>query len=89
MGQLARWTVDIVIDEDDGNTRAHATLRPGSDDPVAGFGLALCHPADRDVPAIGAELAAARALSDLAHQLIEATINDIEIATQRRATVTT
>jgi hypothetical protein len=36
------------------------------------FGIARRKPLDRNVPAIGAELATSRALSDLAHKLPEA-----------------
>jgi hypothetical protein len=36
------------------------------------------NPTDRDIPEIGDELAVARALSDLAHKLLEVTAEDIE-----------
>jgi Domain of unknown function (DUF1876) len=44
--------------------------------------LARLNPADSDVPEIGDELATARALADLAHQLIEVTAADIEKVTK-------
>jgi len=41
-------------------------------------GLARRKPADRDVPEIGDELAAARPLSELGHHLLSAAAEDIE-----------
>lgn len=35
-------------------------------------------PSDHDVPEIGGELAVARALSDLAHKLLDTAVEDIE-----------
>lgn len=46
-------------------------------------GLARLNPADRDVPEIGDELAVARALSDLGHQLLDTAAGDIEQITHR------
>ncbi len=43
---------------------------------------------DRNVPSIGDELATARALADLAHQLIDSTVGDIEAVTHARAHLT-
>jgi hypothetical protein len=51
-----------------------------------GVGLARLNPADYNVPEIGDELAAARALSDLGHQLLDMTAHDIEAATHRPVT---
>jgi len=78
-----RWSVDIVIDEHEGQTRSEARLKSGAATQLTGIGLARLNPADSDVPEIGDELATARALADLAHQLIEATAADIENITQR------
>jgi hypothetical protein len=41
-------------------------------------GVAWRNPKDTGVPEIGEELATARALSGLAHDLLEATVSDIE-----------
>lgn len=43
---------------------------------------------DSNVPEIGDELAAARALADLSHQLLDAAVQDIEDVTHRPAHVT-
>src|SRR5690348_6037568 len=58
-----RWTVTIEIDEHDGRTRARARLHTEDCDRLVGVGLARLNPTDQDVPEIGDELAAARALS--------------------------
>ena len=49
---------------------------------MAGRGSARRNPVDPQVPKIGDELAAARALSDLSHRLLEVAAEDIEQATQ-------
>jgi hypothetical protein len=86
-----KWSVDIVIDEhepadaDSGSrTRAQARLHTGDATALVGVGLARRTPTDAEVPEIGDELATARALADLAHQLIEATIADLEAVTKER-----
>ena len=79
------WSVNILIDEHQGQTRATAKLSAEGRAGWEGVGLARLNPADADVPAIGEELAAARALADLAHQLIETTAADIEKSTHNPA----
>ena len=81
MNETKRWTVVIDIDEHDGRTRAVARLRTRDTDRLVGIGLARRNPANRDVPEIGDELAAARALSELGHQLLSAAADDIEAVT--------
>ena len=71
------WTVQIDIGEHDGTTRATAHLRTGDTTSLTGTGSARLNPADPNVPEIGDELAAARALSQLAHVLLEAAADDI------------
>jgi hypothetical protein len=71
------WTVTIAFTEESGKTRADAKLGVGSQS-FHGFGRASRAPQDPSVPVIGRELAAARALSDLSHQLLEAGAERIE-----------
>ena len=80
--QEKSWSVNIALDEHDGQTRATARLRAGDRPELEGIGMARLNPADSDVPEIGDELATARALADLAHQLIEVTAGDIEKVTK-------
>lgn len=74
------WTVGVSVDEQDHQTCATAWL-VWDDEDITGIGVARCNPSDRDVPAIGDELAVARALSDLARRLLKATARDIERVT--------
>lgn len=71
------WTVQIDIGEHEGTTRATAHLRTGDKTSLTGTGTARRNPADPNVPEIGDELAAARALSQLAHALLDAAAEDI------------
>jgi uncharacterized protein DUF1876 len=87
MPATKRWTVDVYIDEDDGRTYAEARLHSTADTQLVGVGRARLNPADRDVPEIGDELAAARALSDLGHRLLIAAASDIGAVTGKPATL--
>lgn len=83
MTHTRTWTVQIVIDEHEGTkTRAEARLATG-DNQLTGVGVARLNPEDRDVPEIGDELAVARALSELSHQLLHAAAEDIEGVTAK------
>jgi hypothetical protein len=86
MQAMKRWNVAIEIDEEDGRTRAVARLDAGGAE-LTGVGLARRSPDDPDVPKIGDELAVARALSELSHQLLDATAADIERITHQPAHV--
>lgn len=85
---MKRWSVDIYIDEADGCTFAEARLCSGYDTHLIGVGRAKLNPADRDVPEIGDELAAARALSDLGQQLLITAAIDIEGVTHEQVQLT-
>lgn len=84
------WSVDIVISEheDERRTRAEARLHSDSRTVLCGVGEARRSPRDREVPEIGDELATARALADLAYQLLDVTAADIEQFTHRPAHLT-
>ncbi len=71
------WRVHIRFTEDPDRTRADAILELASSK-FHGFGQAKRAPQDPRVPVIGQELAAARALSDLSHQLLEEAASRIE-----------
>ncbi|RYV51518.1 dsRBD fold-containing protein [Pengzhenrongella frigida] len=58
-------------------TTAHAVLSTSSGTSLEGFGRARRNPSDPSIPEIGEELAAARALRDLADRLLKATSDDI------------
>jgi hypothetical protein len=71
------WRVEITFTEADERTRADAVLELASAR-FHGFGQAKRAPSDPNVPVIGQDLAAARALSDLSHQLVHAAAERIE-----------
>ena len=79
------WLVSLSIAETDGQTRAEARLVMSGGAELAGHGQARRNPADREVARIGARLAAARALSDLAGQLVHAAATAIEDVTHEQA----
>jgi len=71
------WVVNVSFTEDADRTRADAILQLANQK-FHGFGQAKRAPEDPSVPVIGEELAAARALSDLSHQLLDAAAERIE-----------
>ena len=71
------WRVNVSFTEDADRTRADAILELASHR-FHGFGQAKRAPDDPSVPVVGQDLAAARALSDLSHQLLEAAAERIE-----------
>ncbi|MEV4439666.1 DUF1876 domain-containing protein [Streptomyces sp. NPDC049577] len=77
------WNVQITINEADRMTKAEARLTGKDAGTLVGEGGARLNPADENVPNIGDELSAARALSDLAHQLLHAAASDIEAHTHK------
>jgi hypothetical protein len=84
MTTIDSWPVEISLREDEGKTLAEAQLtRAGVG--MTGHGLARRNPDDQEVTQIGEEIAAARALSDLAHQLLSGAAGEIESITHERA----
>jgi hypothetical protein len=71
------WHVEVGFTEVDERTRADAILEFAGRR-FHGWGQAKRSPGDPNVPVVGEELAAARALSDLSHQLISAAAERIE-----------
>ena len=71
------WHATITFTEDDKRTRADAVLELHSQR-FHGWGQAKRSPGDPKVPVVGEELAAARALADLSHQLLHAAADRIE-----------
>ena len=84
MTTVDSWPVEVSLVEEDGQTRAEARLtRNGVG--LTGHGLARRNPDDQEVTQIGEQIAAARALSDLAHQLLSDAAGQIEGITHQRA----
>ena len=74
--------VEVVVTEDADHCEAvaHAHVR---DREFSGWGRARRHPADPQMPIVGEELAMARALSDVSHQLVVAAADSLESALGR------
>ena len=77
IGEGRAWSVEILLEETADETEAEAVLVLEGQR-YAGWGRARRNPADPAVPRIGEELASARALSDLAHKLLDAAATSIE-----------
>lgn len=71
------WNLQISFEEDEYETRADAWLRSG-DWELNGVGRAKRNPADPQRPVIGEELAAARAISEVTHRLVDRAAEAIE-----------
>lgn len=79
--------IEILFEEDGDHTQARASLVIRGMT-FNGAGRARRNPSDPALPMVGEELAAARALSDLAHKLVEAAAESISEREGRRARLT-
>ena len=84
MAMTDSWPVQISLREEDRVTRAEARLTTDGAGMV-GSGMARRNPDDQEATQIGEEIAAARALSDLAHQLLSYAAGQIEEITHKPA----
>jgi hypothetical protein len=75
---IKTWHVELFIYEGDDDTSARAVLHGDSPAHPEGRGLARRAPSDAEVPEIGDEVAAARALHALADALLATASDDIE-----------
>lgn len=71
------WPLQVVFTENDDATRADVVFDVGRHH-YHGWGRARRNPNDPDIPRIGEEVAAARALTHLAHQLLATAAEEIE-----------
>ena len=78
------WSMRIEIEEEDVRTVAIATLRTGKR-MLQGRGAARRNPIDPNLPRVGADLAVSRALSALAHDLLNDAAGQLETATHAPA----
>jgi Rv2632c-like/Domain of unknown function (DUF1918) len=74
--------VDVTVTEDADHCEAVARVRVRDRD-FSGWGRARRHPTDPEMPVVGEELAVARALSDVSHQLVVAAADSLESALGR------
>lgn len=78
-----RWTLRFVMHEDEDHCDMVVHLDAG-DRSLSGHGRSRRNPADPSVPQIGEELAAARALHDLANHLTQDAWREIEESTSKQ-----
>ncbi|MEZ7007530.1 DUF1876 domain-containing protein [Streptomyces sp. AD55] len=77
MTHTLEWKVHLHLFEEGGTTKARAAVDTGTA-VVTGHGVAHRNPVDPDVPEIGDELAAGRALHDLGRQLVDSAEHDLD-----------
>lgn len=80
---MAKWTVELNFAEDEDFTEAVATLRAPGGRELRGLGQSRRNPDDKPVIHIGEEVAGARALSSLAHELLDYAASEIEMNIRR------
>ncbi|WP_225838121.1 DUF1876 domain-containing protein [Streptomyces sp. NK08204] len=72
------WHVELEFQEDDQHTRAVALLRLPDGSEVRAHGHATRHHIDPNQPRVGEEIAGARALNELAMQLLTKAHTEID-----------
>ncbi|WP_217144400.1 DUF1876 domain-containing protein [Streptomyces sp. AC627_RSS907] len=77
------WHVELEFMEDDQHTRAVAMVRLPDGAEVRGHGHASRHRVDAHQPRVGEEVAGARALNELAMQLLTKAHDEIDTASGR------
>jgi hypothetical protein len=82
------WNVEVQFEEDESLTSAAGLLKLPDGTELQGRGQARRNPDDPAQPRIGEEIAAARALSDLVHQLLDRAAAEIEDVTHKPAHLT-
>ncbi|MEU8588350.1 DUF1876 domain-containing protein [Streptomyces sp. NPDC048664] len=77
------WHVELEFEEDEERTRAAALVRLPDGNEVRSHGYASRHHSDSNQPGVGEEIAGARALNDLAMQLLSKAHDEIDGASGR------
>ncbi|WP_328363079.1 DUF1876 domain-containing protein [Streptomyces sp. NBC_00445] len=77
------WHVELEFQEDDTHTRAAAMVRLPDGSEVRAHGHATRHHTDPNQPRVGEEIAAARALNELAMQMLTKAHTEIDAASGR------
>jgi hypothetical protein len=83
--QSVGWHIEVEFTEDESHTTAASLVRLPDGTEMRARGHAKRNPADPLQPRVGEEIAAARALSDLVHQLLEKAAGEIEQETHKPA----
>lgn len=77
------WHVEMEFNEDEEHTRAAALLRLPDGTEVRAHGRASRHHSDSNQPKVGEEIAGARALNELAMELLTKAHGEIDQASGR------
>ncbi|WP_345018662.1 DUF1876 domain-containing protein [Streptomyces shaanxiensis] len=77
------WHVELEFQEDDQETRSVALVRLPDGSEVRAHGHATRHHTDSNQPRVGEEIAGARALNELAMQLLTKAHSEIDQASGR------
>ncbi|MQS35041.1 DUF1876 domain-containing protein [Streptomyces katsurahamanus] len=83
MQTLVGWHVEMEFREEGDRTRAAAMVRLADGTEVRGHGNAQRHPSDSEQLRVGEEIAGARALMDIASQLLQKAHGEIDEASGR------
>ncbi|MFB7518170.1 DUF1876 domain-containing protein [Streptomyces sp. NPDC056144] len=78
MNTLVGWHVEMEFQEEGDRTRAAAMVRLSDGTEFRAHGRANRHPSDPDQLRVGEEIAGARALMDLASQLLQKAHTEID-----------
>ncbi|MFI5619651.1 DUF1876 domain-containing protein [Streptomyces sp. NPDC051567] len=85
MSTLVGWHVELEFTEEGHRTSAAALLRLGDGSEIRAHGYAMRHPTDSDQLRVGEEIAGARALMDLASQLLQKAHTEIDAESGRHS----
>ncbi|MFF9408791.1 DUF1876 domain-containing protein [Streptomyces anandii] len=83
MNTAVGWHVELEFQEDEQHTRAAALVRLPDGSEVRAHGRASRHHTDNNQPRVGEEIAGARALNELAMQLLTKAHGEIDDASGR------
>ena len=79
------WHIELEFEEDNHRTRAAALVRLPDGNEVRAHGYASRHPSDTQQPRVGEEIAGARAMNELAMNLLTKAHDEIDEASGRRS----
>ncbi|MFK0049780.1 DUF1876 domain-containing protein [Streptomyces sp. NPDC090741] len=85
MPTLVGWHVELEFTEEGHRTSAAAMVRLGDGSEMRAHGYAMRHPSDPEQLRVGEEIAGARALMDLASQMLQKAHSEIDAETGRHS----